>query len=222
MQPKVLLFDTESSNLVGDYGRLLCITWQWLGEKIVHVTSIMDDLKAFHKDPTNDKIVAMKGLELFKEAHAVISWYGKRHDVPLINTRLTAYNLPKLPPVFHWDGWEVARYNLKLRSNRLASAAAFLGVSSKTSITAEAWVKAPTGHIPSLRYVIEHGKKDVIVLQEVYERLRHFKTMHLNLIEGNENRCPVCTGKLQLTETKVLRGKKLKCLYFCKTCSGWF
>lgn len=222
MIPKILLFDTESSNLVGDYGRLLCITWQWLGEKTVHVTSVMDDKLMFKKDPTNDKIVAKKALELFKEAYAVISWYGKRHDVPLLNTRLTYYGLPKLPPVFHWDGWEVSRYNLKLRSNRLASASTFLGVSSKTAITPEAWVRAPGGHIPSIKYVIDHGKKDIVVLREVFERLRHFKSLHLNMVEGNDTKCPVCTGALKLTDVKVPKGKKLRRLYFCKNCGGWF
>jgi hypothetical protein len=193
MKPKILVFDSESSNLVGDYGRILCIGYKWLGEKDVKIITIRKS-PVFKQDPTNDKYVVEEFAKVFSQAHMVIGWFSRFHDVPLIDTRLMAYSLPPLPPVPHWDGWFTAKKKMKLRSNRLASVSTFMNLSEKTPLTAEAWVKAPTGHIQSLKYVEDHCIADVVVTEQAYERMKAFSYIHfdLSILEGQDKKCPVC------------------------------
>lgn len=196
MKPKILVFDSESSNLVGDYGRILCISYKWLGERKVHTITIRNS-PVFKSDPTNDKYVVQEFSKVFSQAHMVIGWFSRFHDVPLIDTRLMAYKLPPLPPVPHWDGWFTAKKKMKMRSNRLASASAFLGLSDKTALKAEAWVKAPTGHVQSLKYVEEHCVADIIVTEQAYNRMKASSYTHfdLSVLQGNERKCPVCLSE---------------------------
>ena len=67
-------------------------------------------------------------------------------------------------------------------------------LSEKTPITAEAWVKGPTGHVQSLKYIEEHCIADVIVTEQAYERMKAFSYTHFDLscLSGNERKCPVC------------------------------
>ena len=52
-KPKILLWDTETTDLKGDRGHILVLSWKWLGEKkIAHAR--IDDYKRYSADPTDD------------------------------------------------------------------------------------------------------------------------------------------------------------------------
>lgn len=144
-------------------------------------------------------------------------------DVPYLNSRLLRHNLPPLPPVPHLDGWKVARYKLKLNSNRLQSVTSFLGLEDKTPLDGPTWVKAMAGHRKSIKYVVEHCRQDCEVLQQVYERLKPLAQGHpnLNLFQGTTHACPRC-GSLDLQ----CRGKQVTTTqtyqrFQCQSCGGW-
>jgi uncharacterized protein YprB with RNaseH-like and TPR domain len=220
---RILMFDIEASNLVADFGRMLCFGYKWLGKK-PQVVAVTDFPKQFKNDPTDDRKVAEFAAKTIAEADMLVSWYGKRYDVPFIDTRLLYHRMHPLPHIPHLDGWEIAKRKLKLRSNRLASVSTFLGVDEKTPIKGPTWVRAAAGHAPSIRYIVEHCRQDTLVLEQVYERLKPFAAhLHPNraLLEGLHSGCPVCGSEhLQKRGTYVAKARMFQRIQ-CIDCGAW-
>lgn len=221
---RVLLWDTENSSLNADFGSMLCFGYKWLGERGVTVKSVSDFPK-FKVDPTDDGPLVQEAYKVLSSADVWVTWYGIRYDVPFVATRLLdhrkEFSQTILPPVPHVDGWEIARKKLRLHSNRLASVSGFLGLSEKTPIKPTVWRRALSGHKDSLKYIIAHCKRDVVVLEEVYKVIRPLLACHPNLamLDGRPG-CAVCKGELQRRGT-IVTAKKIWKRYQCQRCGAW-
>lgn len=221
--PKVMLFDIETTNLAANFGYMLCAAWQVFGEKKIHHVSITDS-PTFEKDPTNDKWVVNETAKALSDADVLVGWYSTRFDYPFIQSRLLFHGLKPMPPIPHVDGWKIARYKMRLNSNRLQSVTSFLGMEDKTPLNGRIWIRAMAGNKPAIRYVVKHCKQDVNVLGQVYELIRPLTTSHPNINVVNEqlNACPICgvQGKLQKRGFNIARVAKTQ-RYQCKSCGGW-
>ncbi len=220
---KIILWDIEATNLKADFGYMLSFGYKELGEKEAHVVSIAD-FPRFKTDPTNDKDVVRAAVRILESADMWVTWYGKRFDVPYVNSRMLLHGMKPLPPVPHVDGWFISKFKLKLHNNRLASASYFLGLEEKTPLNGPIWIRASAGHKPSIKYVNKHCKQDVIVLQQVYEKLRPLMTTHpnLTLISAGEAQCGTCgsASKLQKRGFYMALSRRYQ-RYHCQTCGGW-
>lgn len=221
---KLLALDIESLSLVADFGIILCIGFKEVGVGRAEVMSLMD-----YNFDARDLFKAEKQLlkdvsKRMLEADVWLTHYGQRFDIPYINSRLLYHNLPTLPTTFpHIDTWKVARNTLKLSSNRLKSISTFLGTDDeKNAIRPGIWVRALGGHEPSMRYIVDHCRLDVLVLEEVYNRIRCLVTEHPNkgLIDGRGG-CTIC-GSLHIQKRgfHVTRTRKYQ-RFQCQDCGGW-
>jgi len=165
---KLAMVDGEMSNLDANFGRLFCFAVKPIGEA-TKMFSEMDYKKRF---PGDDKLLVEAVRDEMHKYDGWVTWYGRKFDIPFLNTRLIMHLSGQLQNRFHIDLWETCRRKLKLHSNRLEAAAIALDVEhSKTHITPSIWCKASAGDKPSLEYIIDHCTKDVLVLEEVYLRL---------------------------------------------------
>ena len=223
---RILAYDIEASNLSADFGIVLCVGFLEVGTdpKTTEVYNILDYVS---KD--NDLIKAEKRLLVDVSARLLDSevWlthYGTWYDNVFVNTRLLYHKLPVLPANFaHLDTWKISRNRLKLRNNRLATISEFLGTNaSKDAIKPEQWLRALGGHRPSMDYIVEHCRKDVAVLVEVYERLKPLVLDHPNrgLIDGRGG-CGIC-GEQKLIKRgyHLTRTRKYQ-RYQCSGCGSW-
>lgn len=223
-QKKIVIWDIESSNLSADFATILCVGWKYLGDKKVNIVKISDS-PTFKKDPTNDKWVVKQISTILSDADQWVTHYGTRFDVPMVNTKLLSWGLPPLPPVPHVDTWRVSKYKLKLHSNRLASVSAMFGLDDKTPVLGRQWIQAIAGHKPSLNYVYEHCKQDIIVLEEVYNKIKCLITDHpnINLCDDSVDvpRCPICgSDHIHKRGFHIARTSKRQ-RYQCQRCGGW-
>lgn len=219
---KILAFDIEASNLSADFGIVLCVGFSEIGSKKVDVLNILD-----YSD--GDLIRAEKRLlkdvsKRILDADVWLTHFGNYYDLPFINTRLLYHNLPVLPANFsHIDTWKISRNRLKLRNNRLITISEFLGTDEeKNSIKPEQWLRALGGHAPSMRYIVEHCRRDVDVLKEVYGRIRPLVLDHPNrgLVDGRGG-CGICGAhKLQKRGFHITRTRKYQ-RFQCGNCGGW-
>lgn len=190
-------------------------------------TEVYNILDYVGKD--NDLIKAEKRLLVdvssrLLDSDVWLTHYGTWYDNVFVNTRLLYHRLPVLPPNFaHLDTWKIARNRLKLRNNRLITISEFLGTKAeKDAIKPEQWLRALGGHRPSMDYIVEHCRKDVVVLTEVYERLKPLVLDHPNkgLIDGRGG-CGVCGAtKLVKRGTHVTRTRKYQ-RFQCQGCGAW-
>lgn len=227
-KPRVMVYDIECNNLKADFGWILCASWMMLDETKPHTISLRH-FPRWKNDPTNDRDVVAALLEVLKTADVLVGHYAPRFDRKFINTRLLKWDLPPLPPVPHVDTWRLARENLALSSNRLKSIERFFEFDTmddgvkKTDLSADAWRRAPTGHLPSLKYVEDHCEADVIQTKKVYLKLRSVSTTHPNLcVPAEWDGCPICgaQGTLEFDGTRIARTGVAE-RYFCKACKGY-
>lgn len=219
---KIVLWDLETTNLKGNYGYILCGATKLVGEKQIKCWSIADS-STFSDDPTNDKEICKAILESLEDADMWVAHFGKWFDRPMMNTRLLGHGLPPLPPIPLIDTWKIAKDNLRLNSNRLATIAAWAGLEEKTPLSGPIWIKAMAGHRPSIKYVIKHCKQDVVVLEQVYEKIKCLSTTHpnVNLVDGRENSCPICgEANLHKRGFQWARTRRYQ-RYQCQKCGGW-
>lgn len=219
---RILAWDLECSGLNADFGIVLCAGFKEVGRGRPEVYNLLDysegDLIKAEKWLLKDVSTRLLDSDVW------LTHYGTWFDIPFINSRLLYHKLPTLPANFsHLDTWKIGRNRLKLRSNRLVTISEFLGTQDKKdSIRPEQWIRALGGHRPSMAYIVNHCQKDVLVLEEVYIRLRPLVLDHPNrgLIDGRGG-CSVCGNtKLQRRGFHVTRTRKYQ-RYQCTACGAW-
>jgi uncharacterized protein YprB with RNaseH-like and TPR domain len=223
-QPKIVFWDLENTGLVADFGHTLCTGFMYLGQKHATVVSI-NDFRGFKKSPMDDRELCLKSWQILSEADAWVTWYGKRYDVPFLNSRLIYHRLPILPPVKHIDLWFTARYKMKLHNNRLASMTEFLDLPDKSPVKSSTWREAMCGNEKALEYVKKHCLKDVEVLAGAYERMKPLIDGSLNqhLFGSGPENCPLCGGPGNKITAQGTRNTKVGTYqrFLCKSCGGW-
>ena len=223
--PRVLLFDIETTDLDADFGNMIAFGYRWLGEKKAHVLSLLDFAEVCKScrrvDAVDDRPLVRAARTILSQADMWITWYGKLFDHRYLNTRGIDARFPPLPPIAHVDLYWTARSHLKLSSNRLASVQDFLRLKTKkTAVSKRMWRRAQAGHVPSIHYVVRHCAHDVNCLGEAYMILRPFVRQHPRLNQGTG--CRVC-GATQLIKqgvrVTVMKGPQIRLQ--CRTCGHW-
>lgn len=220
--PRILIWDIESTGLNATFGTILCIGWKWYGKPKVYVPSIVDEANGNLLD---DKGLVKQFIEAFEDCDYHVTWYGDRYDFPMICTKAIKHGLPPIRPKPSLDLWKAVRYRFKAHSNRLNVWEQLLDVeNAKTPITFDAWLKAAHGDKRALAEVKHHCKKDVLVLEEVFEKLRPWldNEPSRGLFTGDHQGCPTC-GSHHITKQgfKVARTRKYQQLK-CQDCGHWF
>lgn len=222
-QPKVLIWDIESTSLNATFGTVLCIGWKWLGEDKVYVSSILDRNK--RRDMLDDKHVVEDFVKAFNECDYHITWYGDRFDLPMIRSKMIKHGMRPIAPKPSLDLWRTARRYFKSHSNRLNVWEQILATpDQKTPLDFDAWLKAAHGDKDSVAKVIEHCEKDVLVLEEVFLKLRPWldNEPSASLFTGKKDNCPSCNSEsVQKRGFKVAMTRTYQ-QYQCNDCGKWF
>jgi uncharacterized protein YprB with RNaseH-like and TPR domain len=221
---RILSWDIEASGLNADFGIVLCVGFKEVGSGKPEVLNILD-----YTGKDKDLIRAERRLLIDVSARLLdcdvwLTHFGTWFDINFINSRLIYHRLPIIPPNFnHIDTWKIAKNRLKLRNNRLITLSEFLGTEDeKNAIKPEQWIRAMGGHRPSMDYIVEHCRRDVCVLEEVYNLIRPLMLDHPNkgLIDGRGG-CTIC-GEMMLQRrgyhvTRTRRYRRFQCM----SCGAW-
>ena len=221
---RVLAWDIESSGLAANFAVIICVGFKEVGGKKAEVFSTLD------YDETDilkaEKLLLKDVSERLLDCDIWLTHFGTYFDIPFVNTRLMYHKLPILNPSFnHIDTWKISRNRLKLSNNRLVTIQNFLKLDSeKNAIQPMMWLKALGGHRPSIKYIVDHCKRDVDVLAETYERLKPLVLDHpsAKLLDGRDG-CGVCgagPGRQQKRGFRVTRTRKYQ-QYQCQGCGHW-
>lgn len=219
---KILSWDLECSGLNADFGLILCAGMKEVGKGKPLVLNVLDY-------PGTDIIAKERNLlkdlsERLLAADVWLTHFGTWFDLPFVNSRLLYHHLPILPPNFsHIDTWKISRNRLKLRNNRLITIQEHLKLAEeKNAIKPEQWIRALGGHRPSMSYIVEHCRRDVLVLEETYLRLRPLVLDHPSrgLVDGRGG-CGVCGERsLQKRGFHITRTRKYQ-RFQCTKCGAW-
>lgn len=217
-------FDIEASNLNADFGVILTFGSKIVGEGKPEILRIDDYFNETRDILTAERKLLKVVYQRMLDSDCWLGHYSRFFDVPFINSRLLYYGMKTLPANYaHIDTWRVARNHLKLRNNRLHTIQEFLQLEDeKNPIVAERWIRALSGHRPSMNYIVDHNRRDVLVLEQAYTKLRPLILDHPNrgLIDGRGG-CGHCgEHKLQRRGFHLTRTRKYQRLQ-CTACGSW-
>lgn len=188
---KVLFLDIEATDLEADIGNVLSIGYKWAHEEKTHVLSILDYPG---KKINDDSRLLAKFRPVFEEADIVVHHFGDFYDIPFLQTRMLVHGMQPLPKVATVDTWRIAKKRLKFGSNRLARILEVLGCPyEKSPVKLSLWADARCGNKKAMKYVIEHNRLDVLVLEWVFNKTKAvWDQMPRVYVAQSERTCPTC------------------------------
>ena len=233
-KPKILLFDIENSPLtVYTWGLFdqniwinqikkdwYIISWsaKWLGGKktISSTVSPQESLKQ------NDKRIVKELWNLVNEADILIGHNAKAFDVKKMNARFLKYGLPEPRQYKVIDTLTIARRNFAISSNKLDYLCSYLGLDRKIQTWwFELWELCMQGDKKALKIMETYCQNDVIILEELYMKLRVYDKTHPNVwlyIDDDELHCPRCgSTRLRWSWTCVVNSN----MYKTAKCECW-
>lgn len=234
---KRMFFDIETSPNIGFFWRtgyklninhdniikeraIICICWKWEGKAKVNYLT-------WDKDQCDKKMLE----EFIKEAEKaseIVAHNGDRFDIRWIRTRCLYHRIPCMPDFKTLDTLKYARAAFNFNSNKLDYIAKFLGLNGKMETGGfELWKDIILdNNKKALRKMVDYCKKDVTLLEEVYEELYSYikhKTHIAVQMGGKKSDCPECTStKVQSRGYIISAAGGRKRRLQCQECSKWW
>jgi DNA polymerase elongation subunit (family B) len=161
--------------------------------------------------------------DLLNETDVVVTYNGKRFDLPWVQSGFVTYGLPPPKPFKHIDLLHVVRRQFKFPSNKLEYVVKALGIGEKMPNEGfELWKKCMAGDKEAWAIMEEYNIHDTALLEALYDRVLPYITNHPNrsIVDGLV--CPSCGSthykKEGFATTKASRYQQ----YSCKDCGSWF
>lgn len=182
--------------LIEEDGYMLSWSAKWLGEKEVMYDGLINHRTHFRDWPRCDKQIAKSIWKLVDQADIVVTHYGDRHDLIWLNTVFLKHSLPPVSPFKSVDTRKVVKSSFKFLSMKLEFLVKKLELGEKIKHEGFGlWVKCMKGDKKAWRDMETYNKRDVVILEKLYLKLRPFIKHHPNLaLYHDEDRfiCPNC------------------------------
>jgi hypothetical protein len=187
-------FDTNVVELHQDWF-LLCFAYKWLGESKTHYVSLPQFADAYKKDPKNDYHVVAALHALFDEADIVIAHNGNRFDQTKARARMLLHGFAPHTPFREIDTLKIARRHFNFTSNSLDDLCRQLGIGRKEYDGGiHTWLDCVNGDMKAWRRMEKYNRRDVKMLEELYNRLIPWieNAPNLALMSDKPDACPRC------------------------------
>jgi uncharacterized protein YprB with RNaseH-like and TPR domain len=199
--------------------------WKFMGDDNVRCISVSP------RNPLNDEAVVHTLHKVLSEADILVAHNGDAFDIKKFNARAIFYGLAPLQDLHSIDTLKEARKYFKFTSNTLGYLAQFLGLEDKGE--SPNWNKILDGDSDELARMREYNKLDVLVLEQVYLKLRPWMKNHPNLqayskikdiVGGLVQVCKACGSPdiMKWGYQKSRTGKQTKQRYRCRCCKHAF
>ena len=201
---KELILDIETSQNIGTFWRpgskvsishhdileerrIICVCYKWRGKK--QVSSIDWGKKQC------DKELLERLIPVLHDADAIVAHNGDRFDVPWLRGRVLIHGLNPIGDVNTVDTCKMAN-RLGLNSARLDYLHKIMGGDGKLETGGVSlWHKVLGGNISALSKMVRYCKRDVTILEQVYEWLLPHVPATYNRslsVSGHRDGCSSC------------------------------
>jgi DNA polymerase elongation subunit (family B) len=168
------------------------LTWS---AKWLYGTNIMKDKITPHEVKRfNDYRIVKSLWDLVNEADIVIAHYGDNFDIPILNSRAIINGLPPFSIVNTIDTKKVASKQFRFPSNKLDALGEYFGVGKKIKTDFSLWKRCLNGEQSAIDEMSIYNDHDVVLLEEVYLKLRPYIKSHPNVGLYLESDVPVCAS----------------------------
>jgi len=175
---KIGYLDIETDNLNANFGKMLTWAIKEKGGKTYYSSITRDEIFSYKFD----KRITAELLEVLKEFRIIVTYYGKRFDMPFIRTRAVYWGLDteilEYRNLFHWDLYDIIKRKFRFHRNTLETATRFFGIEGehggKNHVEGEIWERAKYGDGEALKYVLDHNIRDVEILEMLHDKVGNF------------------------------------------------
>lgn len=231
--PKILILDIETSPSI-------TFTWKRFKENISLDQVIQDPIMLtwcakwlYSTDIMRDKVTPEEVLhfddsrivislwKLVDEADIVVAHFGNFFDIPFLNSRAVIHGLPPYSSINSIDTKMVASKNFRFPSNKLDALGTYFGVGNKIHTEFNLWRDCIAGNSQALIDMEQYNIQDVILLEDVYLKLRPWIKSHPNYnayIDSNVDLCAACgsthikeTGRFYYTQVNKYKEYRCEC-----------
>jgi uncharacterized protein YprB with RNaseH-like and TPR domain len=214
---KILTYDIECSDLMGDWGTLICVGYKWIGDKTPTVLSILDYPG---KDVLDDSNLVKAFYNVISEADMVITFFGKGFDQPWMNHKYLENNLPALPNFPHADLFFTAKSLVKVSRKSLDNLVTLYSLGKKYNVSRRNWRLAKAGVPEGIREVMKHCYVDVNLTEKLYFKFRPWIRQHPRI--STYDACAACgSKKLQRRGRALSTTKGPRQRVQCQGCGHW-
>lgn len=237
--PKVLLIDIETSPIrafvwtmwdanvlkVLEPSKIMCAAWKFIGDKTTSCKSV-SDYSSYKAGEVNDEELVKELWDVLDSADVVIGHNSDSFDIKKINTRFISHGLSAPSSYQTIDTLKIAKKYFKFESNSLDQLGKYLHEGQKEHTGGfSLWDNCIAGEKQSWTRMKKYNIQDVILLENIYLRLRPFITDHpnLSLIKNGATveACPACMSKniskRGFSYTKAGRKQRFQ----CTDCGSW-
>lgn len=177
-------------NIVEDW-QIICISYKWNYE---------DEVKHLYWENDgnvrSDEKLVYEFVQILNQADVIIAHNGDRFDEKKIRTRAVFHGIPMRAKYKSYDTLKKVKQVFRFDSNKLDSIAKFLNVGAKYVHSGfSLWTDVFKGDKKALDEMLEYCDQDVIVLEDVYNAIKHYTQpiTHYGTLEGNsKHSCPKC------------------------------
>lgn len=235
-KPKILFLDVESSpdvavtfkrfkanmsqeHILQEGGWLLSIAYAFNEGEVI--SSSLTPSQACANDDSH--LVAELWCAI-EEADLVVAHNCDRFDIPLFKARCVINGFAPPKRVKQVDTLKLAK-QMKFQSNRLDSLGYVLGEGSKIKHNGiDLWIRCMEGDPEALKTMEEYNRQDVVLLRNVYHRLKAFDNNSPNaalFTSGEDVACRVCgSHDVRATANQISAGSSLFSEVICNACGA--
>lgn len=231
---KVFEFDIETSPNLGFFWKAwktnipyqqLVAPWfmlSWSGKWLYSPEMLNDRLTSEEAIKQDDSRIVKSLWELFEEADIVIAHNSAKFDVPRSNTRFLLNGLMPPSPYQIIDTLKVAQKEFAFPHNNLGALAKHLGIEAgKIDTDWTLWERCYNGEEEALEEMQTYNDQDVILLEDVYVKLRPWIKSHPNMnLYTEDGVCSNC-GSRHVINTGTYRTNVNEFLAEQCECGAW-
>lgn len=246
-KPVIAFWDIETSHTISaHYGKwgvninddnilhdwvIICAAWKILGEKTIHTTSLLDDMKKFKKNNFDVRNLKIDDSHVVKTIHDFLSGVdilvhhnGDKFDIKKFNARAIHHGLDPINHLQTVDTLKVARKHFSITSNKLDYLCKFFGIEGKIHNDRGLALRASLCDPDAIRDYVKYNKRDVFPsLEKLYLKMLPYMTNHPNLsLYYNSKVCVKCgSTNIKNNGLKYNRTTANQMLH-CNDCGGNF
>lgn len=198
-------------NQIRQASEMMCFAWKVLGEKDVQFS--------------RGKSLLHDAYDVLDMADVLVTFNGKKFDVPAMRTTIYLDGSPPPSPFQHIDLYQIAKSNFKFVSNKLDYISEASGLGHKVRHSGHTlWQRCMAGDEKAWAEMEKYNKKDVRLTEKLYMKMRPWIHNHpvVGLYdEAAEYGCPYCgSSDVQKRGFRYTQLSKYQ-QYFCTVCGGW-
>lgn len=209
-------------NIIDERG-IICIGYKWEKEKRAQCLTWDEN--------QDDRAMLEEFCNIMSRADEIVFHNGDRFDLPWIRSRAMMHGLPPWSEPKSVDTLQWSRRKFYFNSNRLDYLGEILTGGGKIKTEYGMWKDILLKQCPkALQKMVRYCKRDVVKLQEVYERLAAYvpaKT-HASVLNGGDKwtspyvDCPEKAKAVKVSKTNVTARGTVQYQMQCKTTGRYF